>query len=352
MTSSNAEEQSFSKLMAGAMLMDGGECNDLLYNWPEGATTSTNGSAFVKAERSSEHFTPSATCLEPWSLQNQVPDFSTHSSYPYLPPNNGFFHAQVPNGRMNNLFGQNHDLDSLKPLHDQFRQKYGNYSNEKYPDFNVALKAEICDRKWKPCSFNSNTDLYENLSKSVNNSSSDEAYSQKSFKQNESKLTQLGIPNRQDDLPKPKLKSFDFGESDSDSKASNSGSGSRLEDWPPSSSPSTTPMDINIDEMVNSGVTIAGYKPRKIISKRKKSNIPSESKDYGYWEKRKKNNDSARRSREAKKEKERSFYKRALELEYENHYLKERVQFLERKIETLMHQNPNLSNGDSQTTSL
>jgi hypothetical protein len=135
---------------------------------------------------------------------------------------------------MNNLFGQNHDLDSLKPLHDQFRQKYGNYSNEKYPDFNVALKAEICERKWKPCSLNSNTDLYENLSKSVNNSSSDEAYSQKSFKQNESKLTQLGIPNRQDDLPKPKLKPFDFGESDSDSKASNSGSGSRLEDWPPS----------------------------------------------------------------------------------------------------------------------
>jgi hypothetical protein len=92
---------------------------------------------------------------------NQVPDFSTHSSYPYLPPNNGFFHAQVPNGRMNNLFGQNHDLDSLKPLHDQFRQKYGNYSNEKYPDFNVALKAEICERKWKPCSLNLNTDLYK-----------------------------------------------------------------------------------------------------------------------------------------------------------------------------------------------
>jgi hypothetical protein len=31
------------------------------------------------------------------------------------------------------------------------------------------------------------------LSKSVNNSSSDEAYSQKSFKQNESKLRNLGI---------------------------------------------------------------------------------------------------------------------------------------------------------------
>lgn len=345
MSSSNAEEQSFSKLMAGALLMDSD--NDLLFNWPDGATTSTNGSAFVKAERSTDHF-QSASCIEPWSLQTQVPDFSTHSSYPYLPQNNGLFHAQVPNGRTNNLFAQNPDLDSLKPLHDQFRQKYGNYSNEKYPDFNVALKAEICDRKWKQCSFNSNTELYENLSKSVNNNSADEAYSQKSFKQSESELTPLRIPHLQDDPLK--RKPFDFVESDSDSKASGSGSGSRVEDWASGNSPSTIPLDINIDEMVNSGVTIAGYKPRKIISKRKKSSIPVESKDNGYWEKRKKNNDSARRSREAKKEKERSFYKRALELEYENHYLKERVQFLERKIETLMHQNPTISNGDSQTT--
>lgn len=350
MSSSNAEEQSFSKLMAGALLMDND--SDLLFNWPpDGATPPTNGSAFVKAERTTDNFLP-APCIEPWSLPSQVPDFSNHSSYPYLPQNNGIFHAQVPNGRINNLFGQSHDVDSLKPLHDQFRQKYGNYSNEKYPDFNVALKAEINDRsKWKQCSFSSNKEPFDNLSKSVNNSP-DEPFSQKSFKQSESKLTQLGIPNRSDDTLK--RKPFDFIESDSDSKASGSGSGSRVEDWATgnSNSPSDIPLDINIDEMVNSGVTIAGYKPRKIISKRKKSNIPTESKDNGYWEKRKKNNDSARRSREAKKEKERSFYKRALELEYENHYLKERVQFLERKIETLMHQNPNLSNGDSQNSSL
>lgn len=53
--------------------------------------------------------------------------------------------------------------------------------------------------------------------------------------------------------------------------------------------------------------------------------IPLTQKDVDYWRKRKKNNDSAKRSREAKKEKEKNFYRRALELEYENYFLKERL---------------------------
>lgn len=90
-------------------------------------------------------------------------------------------------------------------------------------------------------------------------------------------------------------------------------------------------LDVVVDQMVCSGVTVAGYKPRRIIYKRKKSQVAQEKKHVIYWEKRRKNNESARRSREAKKEKERRFYKRALELEYENHCLAERVRYLENK---------------------
>merc|ERR1712029_1043162 len=42
-------------------------------------------------------------------------------------------------------------------------------------------------------------------------------------------------------------------------------------------------------------------KPQPIIRKRKKNYVPSESKDMCYWEKRNKNNEAARRSREARR---------------------------------------------------
>lgn len=56
-----------------------------------------------------------------------------------------------------------------------------------------------------------------------------------------------------------------------------------------------------------------------------------------YWQKRRKNNDSARKSRESKKEKEKNFYKRALELEYENLYLQECLSLAEAELANLGH---------------
>lgn len=91
----------------------------------------------------------------------------------------------------------------------------------------------------------------------------------------------------------------------------------------PSSGSAVTLVDV--DHLLASGVTVAGFKPRPIIRKRRKIIVPYDQKDDGYWQKRKKNNDSAKRSREAKKEKEKNFYRRALELECENYFLKERL---------------------------
>ena len=105
-------------------------------------------------------------------------------------------------------------------------------------------------------------------------------------------------------------------------------------DIPNEASTAASLVEINVDEMLSNGVTVAGYKPRRMIQKRKKTKTPNENRTHGYWDKRRKNNDSARRSREAKKEKERNFYKRALELEYENFQLKEKISYLEEQLLT------------------
>ncbi|GFS08699.1 hepatic leukemia factor [Elysia marginata] len=92
---------------------------------------------------------------------------------------------------------------------------------------------------------------------------------------------------------------------------------------------------VDVDHMICSGVTVAGFKPRATIRKRNKVATSSDEKDRGYWQKRRKNNDSARKSREAKKEKEKSFYKRALELEYENMYLQRCLRIAESEMAAL-----------------
>ncbi|XP_005091463.1 cell death specification protein 2-like [Aplysia californica] len=97
------------------------------------------------------------------------------------------------------------------------------------------------------------------------------------------------------------------------------------------------PQSIDVDHMICSGVTVAGFKPRAIIRKRSKTTIPPTAKDNGYWQKRRKNNDSARKSRESKKEREKKFYKRALELEYENIYLHECLRSAEAELAALGH---------------
>nr|ACO14970.1 Transcription factor VBP [Caligus clemensi] len=63
-------------------------------------------------------------------------------------------------------------------------------------------------------------------------------------------------------------------------------------------------------------------KPQPIIRKRKKDFVPCEKKDDHYWEKRKRNNQSARRSREARRLKENQIALRASFLEKENSKLR------------------------------
>lgn len=336
MSASQFEDNSISKLMAGAMLMDAG-C-DLPF-WPsESFPGSSQSSQIVKMEK--EGFAPNN--IDCWSLPGQQPpvDFHQSGGFQHITQNNGF--NPISNGSINgnNAFGQNFGSSHFKPPQDQFRKRYGNYSNEQYPDSNIALKAETDEGKWNNCTMNTHTDLFEptRSGNGKNVSLKEGPYSPLSFKLRD-RTSQKLSPNMDSER-----KLFDMVESDSDSKTSDS-QPTTHPDWT-GDSPSP---DINVDQMINSGVTVAGYKPRKLICKRKKSTVPSDLKDPGYWEKRKKNNDSARRSREAKKEKERNFYKRALELEYENHYLKERVAFLERKLESVMKQNSSYPGPENQT---
>lgn len=350
------DNTSISKLMAGALLMDN-ECNELPFTWPDSVVTS---SASVKNEREANNFPPNVDC---WQMQNHTSAFS--NNYPYIQQQNNGYGPVQHNGSLNTATtttngdhgqGQNGLVSgnsALKPVQDQYRHKYGTYGNEKYPDYNIAVKAETCDTsKWSPCAVNSTSNFEQ--SRHVQSSVLGEQFSPKSFKSLDNGVGGGSISGKQTpggsstDLSGTK-RPFELVESDdSDSKASGTdgsqsgGNGNRA-DWPCY----CAPVDINVNQMITSGVTVAGYKPRKVICKRKKACVPSEQKDNGYWEKRKKNNDSARRSREAKKEKERNFYKRALELEYENHCLKERIAFLERKLELSMQQNPNFSCTDA-----
>jgi len=63
-------------------------------------------------------------------------------------------------------------------------------------------------------------------------------------------------------------------------------------------------------------------RPQPIIKKRKKRIVPEEDKDEKYWEKRLKNKQATRRSREAKRLKENQIVLRAAFLEKENKVLK------------------------------
>ena len=64
-------------------------------------------------------------------------------------------------------------------------------------------------------------------------------------------------------------------------------------------------------------------RPQPIIKKRKKKAVPECQKDERYWEKREKNKEATRRSREAKRLKENQIVLRAAYLEKENKVLKQ-----------------------------
>ncbi|XP_014661868.1 PREDICTED: hairy/enhancer-of-split related with YRPW motif protein-like [Priapulus caudatus] len=96
-------------------------------------------------------------------------------------------------------------------------------------------------------------------------------------------------------------------------------------------SPPQSLSGLNTSDIENS-TTIAHYQPRDVIRKRRKTMVPVDRKDDGYWEKRRKNNESAKKSREYKKDREKKFFRRACELEQENQMLRERIAELETKM--------------------
>ena len=69
--------------------------------------------------------------------------------------------------------------------------------------------------------------------------------------------------------------------------------------------------------------------------KKRPHNVPEESKDATYWEKRKKNNESAKRSRDARRMKEEQIAMRVVYLEQENLQLRTEVSLLKSEIEKL-----------------
>jgi len=78
-------------------------------------------------------------------------------------------------------------------------------------------------------------------------------------------------------------------------------------------------------------------RPQPIIKKRKKKAVPESQKDERYWEKREKNKEATRRSREAKRLKENQIVLRAAYLEKENKVLKQELDtsnFEKSKLET------------------
>merc|ERR1712200_136504 len=72
-------------------------------------------------------------------------------------------------------------------------------------------------------------------------------------------------------------------------------------------------------------------KPQPIIRKRKKQFVPDELKNNKYWAKRCKNNEAAKRSREARRLKENQIAMRARFLEEENNALKLEVEELKKE---------------------
>ena len=78
-------------------------------------------------------------------------------------------------------------------------------------------------------------------------------------------------------------------------------------------------------------------KPQPIIRKRKKQFVPDELKNNKYWAKRYKNNEAAKRSREARRLKENQIAMRARFLEEENTALKGEVDHLKKENSDLKH---------------
>jgi len=78
-------------------------------------------------------------------------------------------------------------------------------------------------------------------------------------------------------------------------------------------------------------------KPQPIIRKSRKTFVPPDDKDVKYWNRRRKNNVAAKRSREARRIKENQIALRASYLEQENVSLKTEIQDLRTELERAIH---------------
>ncbi|CAH1261522.1 HLF [Branchiostoma lanceolatum] len=100
---------------------------------------------------------------------------------------------------------------------------------------------------------------------------------------------------------------------------------------PPSSPASSVTMLEELRKRVHSGIELAKpAQPRK-----KARNVPDGEKDNSYWERRRKNNEAAKRSREMRKAKEGEIAVRAVLLEEENIKLRSQVGDLKQETERL-----------------
>lgn len=77
------------------------------------------------------------------------------------------------------------------------------------------------------------------------------------------------------------------------------------------------------------------YEPCPVGHRSARQSVENESKDDKYWERRRKNNQAAKRSRDLKREKEMCVAERAASLEEENRELREEVQQLREYLRTL-----------------
>lgn len=77
------------------------------------------------------------------------------------------------------------------------------------------------------------------------------------------------------------------------------------------------------------------YKPSGIDHRSARQSVDEESKDDKYWERRRKNNQAAKKSRDLKRQKEISVAERAVSLEEENRQLREEVKKLKDYLKTM-----------------
>lgn len=101
------------------------------------------------------------------------------------------------------------------------------------------------------------------------------------------------------------------------------------------SNQSQSPVDIKNESSDSSSIKSGNEDDSGVPPKKRAHLIPDEQRDDAYWEKRKKNNESAKRSREARRMKEEQIALRVVYLEQENLQLRTEVSLLKSEIEKL-----------------